>query len=240
MIVEYIVSDLSFALANATANSLPYLCAFPKVYELRRPLEEQGLSPCSFDMVVGLDIIHTAPEIELALELLHHVLIPGGCPIVAELDERHSLDRHGVRWILGIVRLRGRKAPSVSLSDGWERHAGSVGFVDFQHIAEVEGGLDFLFIAQESTTVESPFGLTIPTHHFFTYMFGKEMELQEEIKKFSVDKDISFWIPAAGGTDGDTTQGLIKSLSREYGNWNVHLGIFESNLTNRPGLTGCR
>ena len=229
------MSDLSYALANATVNSLPYLRAFPKAYDLRRPLEEQGLSPCSFDVVVGLDVIHAAPEVERALESLYQVLIPGGSLLVAELDGRDWEYKPGTLWTDTVFGgfsewfgyVDGRHHPSIS-PDGWERRAGSVGFVDFQHITEIGGGLDFLFTAQKSTAVESSFGLTIPTHHFFTYAFGKEMELQKEIKKFSVDRDISFWILAAEGTDGDAAQGLVKSLSREYSNWNVHLGIFEN------------
>ena len=186
-------------------------------------------------MVVGLDIIHAAPEIERALESLHHVLIPGGCLLVVELDGRDWQYKPGTLWtdtVFGAFSewfgyADGRHHPSVSL-DGCEHRAGSVGFVDFQHVAQIEGGLDFLFIAQKSTIVESSFDLTIPTHHEFTYMFSKEMELHEEIKNFSVDTEISFWIPAASGTDGDATQGLVKSLSRKYSSWNVHLGILES------------
>lgn len=34
VVVEYVLSDVSFALANATVKSLSYLYAFPKAYDL--------------------------------------------------------------------------------------------------------------------------------------------------------------------------------------------------------------
>jgi len=235
VIVEYVVSDVSFALANATVKSLPYLRASPKAYDLCRPPEEQGLSPCSFDIVVGLHVIHAAPEVESVLESLHQVLIPGGSLLVVELDGSDWKHTPGSLWtdmVFGgfsewFGYTDGRNHPSIS-PGGWERLVGSVGFVDFQPSTEIGGGWEFLFIAQKSPAEESSFGVTIPDHRFLTYTFGKEMELQEQIKSFGFNRDISLWILVTDGIDGDAAQGLIKSLSRECTNWGVHLGIFDS------------
>lgn len=233
--VEYVVSDVSFALANATVKSLPYLRAFPKTYDLCRSPEEQGLSPCSFDIVVGLQVIHAAPDIESVLESLHRVLLPGGSLLVVELDGSDWKHTHGSLWTdavfggfsewFGYTDVRDH--PSIS-PDGWKRLAGSVGFVDFQHSTEIGGGWEFLFTAQKPPVEESSFGATILGHHFLTYTFGKEIELQKRIENLNVDRDISLWILATEGTDGDAAQGLVKSLSREYSNWGIHLGIFDS------------
>lgn len=234
--VEYVVSDVSFALANATAKSLPYLRAFPKTYDLCRSPEEQGLSPCSFDIVVGLQVIHAAPDIESVLKSLHRVLLPSGSLLVVELDGSDWKHTRGSLWIDAVFGgfsewfgyTDARDHPSIS-PDGWKRLAGSVGFVDFQHSTEIGGGWKFLFTAQKPPVEESSFSATIlDHHHFLTYTFGKEIELQKRIKNFDVDRDISLWILATEGTDGDAAQGLVKSLSREYINWGIHLGIFDS------------
>lgn len=235
VIVEYVVSDVSFALANATAKSLPYLRASPKVYDLCRSPEEQGLSPCSFDIVVGLDVIHAAPDVESVLESLHRVLLPGGSLLVVELDGSNWKTTPGSLWtdmVFGgfsewFGYTDGRNHPSIS-PDGWERLAESVGFVDFQPSTEIGGGWEFLFTAQKTPAEESSFGVTVPDHHFLTYTFGKEIELQEQIKRFDVDREMSLWILATDGIDGDAAQGLVKSLSREYANCGIHLGIFDS------------
>ena len=235
VIVEYVVSDVSFALANATVKSLPYLHATPKVYDLCRPPEEQGLPPCSFDMVVGLEVIHAAPEVGRVLEFLHRVLIPGGSLLVVELDGSDWKNTPGSLWtdmvFGGFSEWFGytdeRDHPSIS-PDGWECLAESVGFVDFQQSTEAGGGGEFLFTAQKSPAEESSFGVTVPDHHFVTYTFGKEIELQEQIKGFNVDRDISLWILATDGIDGDAAQGLVKSLSREFTNCGIHLGVFDS------------
>ena len=234
VIVEYVVSDVSFALANATVRSLSYPRASPKAYDLCRSPEEQGLSPCSFDILVGLHVIHAAPEVESVLESLHRVLIPGGALIVVELDGGDWKHTPGSLWtdmVFGgfsewFGYTDGRDHPSIP-PDGWERLAESVGFVDFQHSTEIGGGWEFLFTAQKSPAEETSFGVTTPDHHFLTYTFGKEIELQEQIKNFSVDKKISLWVLATDGVDGDAAQGLVKSLSREYADWGIHLGIFD-------------
>ena len=234
MVVEYVVSDVSFALANATVKSLPYLRASPKAYDLCRSPEEQGLSPCSFDVVVGLHVIHAAPDVKSVLESLHRVLIPCGSLLVVELDGSDWKYTPGSLWtdmVFGgfsewFGYTDGRDHPSIS-PDGWERLAGTVGFVDFQFSTEIGGGWEFLFTTQKSPAEESSFGVTIPDHRFLTYAFGKEMELQEQIKSFDVDRDTSLWILATDGIDGDAAQGLVKSLSREYINWGIHLGIFD-------------
>ena len=234
VIVEYVVSDVSFALANATVKSLSYLRASTKAYDLCRPPEEQGLSPCSFDMVVGFDVIHAAPNVENVLESLHRILIPGGSLLVVELDGNDWKNTPGSLWtdmvFGGFSEWFGytdrRDHPSIS-PVGWESLTESAGFVDFQHSTEIGGGWEFLFTAQKSPAEEMSFGITAPDHHFLTYTFGKEIELQEQIRGFDVDKDISLWILATDGTDGDAAQGLVKTLSREYTNWGIHLGIFD-------------
>jgi len=235
VIVEYVVSDVSFALANATVKSLPYLRATPKVYDLCRSPEEQGLAPCSFDMVVGLDVIHAAPDVGSVLESLHRVLIPGGSLLVVELDGSDWKNTPGTLWtdmVFGgfsewFGYADGRDHPSIS-PEGWGCLTESAGFVDFQQSTEVGGGLDFLFTAQKSPAEESSFGLTVPDHHFFTYTFGKEIELQQQIKSFDIDREVSLWILATDGIDGDAAQGLVKTLSHEYTNCGVHLGVFDS------------
>ena len=236
VIVEYVVSDVSFALANATVEALPYLRAFPKAYDLRRLPGEQGLSPCSFDMVVGLHVIHAVPEVESVLESLHQVLVPGGSLLVVELDGNNWEHTPGCLWTDTVFGgfsewfgyTDGRNHPSIS-PDGWEHLARSVGFVDFQHSTEAEDGWEFLFTAQKSPIEQRSFGVTVPDHHFLTYTFGEELELQERIKTFDVHQHVSIWILATKGIDGDAAQGLAKSLSREYTNWDIHLGIFDGN-----------
>ena len=235
MIVEYVVSDVSFALANATVKSLPYLRASPKAYDLCRPPEEQGLSPCSFDMIVGLHAIHAAPEMESVLVSLHSVLIPGGSLLVVELDGSDWKHTPGCLWtdvVFGgfsewFGYTDGRDHPSIS-PHCWERIARSIGFVDFQHSTEIGGGWEFLFTTQKSPARESYFGTNAPDYRFLAYAFGKELELQEQIKTLNINQDITLWILATDGTDGDAAQGLVKSLAREYINWSVHLGIFDS------------
>ena len=237
VIVEYVVSDVSFALANATVKSLSYPRASPKAYDLCRSPEEQGLSPCSFDILVGLHVIHAAPEVESVLESLHRILLPGGSLLVVELDGSDWKHTPGSLWtdmIFGgfaewFGYTDGRDHPSIS-PDGWGYLAESVGFVDFQHSIEIGGGWEFLFTAQKSSVEESSFGATVPNHHFLTYTFGKEIELQEQLKSFDVDRDISLWILATEGIDGDAAHGLVKSLSHEYTNWGIHLGVFDDKL----------
>ena len=240
VMVEYVVSDVSFALANATVKSLPYLRAFPKAYDLCRPLDEQGLSPCSFDMVVGLQVIHAVPDVESVLKSLHQVLVPGGSLLIVELDGSDWKHAPASLWgdmVFGgfsewFGYTDGRDHPSIA-PDGWDRLTRSVGFVDFQSATEVGGGTEFFFTAQKSPDQAPLFDTNALGCHFITYIFGEELELQEQFKTFDIYQDISIWILATDGIDGEAAQGLVKALSREYSNWDMHLGIFDKE-TDKP------
>jgi SAM-dependent methyltransferase len=232
VIVEYVVSDISFALANATVKSLPYLRACPKAYDLCRPPEEQGLLPCSFDLIVGLDVIHAVPDISNVLKFLHRVLIPGGSLLVVELDGTDWKSIPSALWadvVFGgfsewFGYADGRDHPSISPND-WGHLVRSAGFVDFQQSREIGGGREFFFAAQKSFSEDSSFDIT--NLHFLTYTFGKEIELQQQFKNFDINQSISLWIFATNGIDGDAAQGLVKTLCCEYINWSIRLGIFD-------------
>ena len=238
VIVEYVVSDISLALANDTTKSLPYLRAFPKVYDLCNAPEEQGVTPCSFDVIVGLGVIHVVPDVKNVLESLYRVLVPGGYLLTVELDGSGWEHRPGSLWtdmVFGgfsewFGYTDGRSHPSI-VPEEWAHLTRSAGFVDFQYSTETGCGREFLFTAQKSHTGQPPFSITRSGHHFLTYTFGKEIELQEKIKGFNVDQDISLWILATEGLDGGAAQGLVKGLSREYINWDIHLGIFDDELS---------
>jgi yersiniabactin nonribosomal peptide/polyketide synthase len=105
------------------------------VLDLDRPLAAQGLEPGSFDIVTGVNVLHSARNLEFSLRELRSILRKGGSLILGE----GSPPRRGRRWRLDFVFafLRGwwdvtldrvfRPRPGFLFPDEWTsllRHCG--------------------------------------------------------------------------------------------------------------------
>ena len=87
MIVEYIASDTPSALADSALNNVLYDHAFAKTFNPSRPLQDQGIDTCSFDIIIGLHSLHVFPNIAIVLSSFRTLLVPGGTSRTAELDD---------------------------------------------------------------------------------------------------------------------------------------------------------
>ena len=85
MIVEYIASDTSSALANSALNNVSYGHTFAKTFNPSRPPQEQGIEACSFD-IINFHSLHAFPNIAKVLSSLRTLLVPGGTLCMVESD----------------------------------------------------------------------------------------------------------------------------------------------------------
>lgn len=67
--------------------------------DVDRPMRDQGLSPSSFDTVIGVNVLHSAKRLRHTLREIWHLLKPGGYLI---LGEGSPPDRHR-HWRLDVV-----------------------------------------------------------------------------------------------------------------------------------------
>ena len=232
VIVEYIVTDISSALANSAVKTVSYDRAFSRVFDLSRPIQEQGLDTHSFDIITGLHVLHAVPDIGEALASLRTLLVPGGSLLVAELDGTQWEKVSGTIWydvIFGSFAewfgsTDGRSHPSLSPGQ-WGEALRKAGFEDYQSSVETDDGIEFLFTAKVSQT--HPITQSTGSEPvFLSYMFGEEMALQQEILALDATNPLELWILAKDGIDGDSITGLANSLAKEYANWEAHAAIF--------------
>jgi Methyltransferase domain len=234
VVVQYVVSDVSFALANSAAKSTTYKYASAKTYDLSKPPKFQGLIPGSFDMVVGLHVLHATQEISSTLSFVRQLLVGGGSLLVIELDKSAWRDLAPTCLFHDFVfgsfpewfDFRDGRDHCSLMPEDWGSSLRSSGYEAVQ--MSTGGGAEFLFTARKPPfdCLGSPL-LDYPSPVFLTYKYGLEMELQREISQLDVNQHLFLWLLASDGVDGAAGMGLAQSLILEFSTWDIHVAIFE-------------
>ena len=235
LIGQYVVSDVSIALANTAAHSCTYPHVSACAYDISQPPEEQGLRAQSFDIITAFFVVHAAPDIAATLESLCQLLVPGGCLLVCELDASAWKQTPGSLWhdmVFGSFAewfgsTDGREHCALTPA-GWTSALKSAGFVDVQTVSDpVLTNLDFTFVAQKPYGPSTLTPVSFNTRpRFFSYRHGNETELQGVLSDADANASTTLWLLATEGIDGDAGVGLVYTLVKEFEGWNIHLGIF--------------
>ncbi len=88
---EYWFTDLSeLFLGRARRKFAAYPFMHYAIFDLDRPIEEQGLATGYFDVIVGANVVHASRNLAAALGSLHHLLAPGGLLTLLESTHHHG------------------------------------------------------------------------------------------------------------------------------------------------------
>jgi SAM-dependent methyltransferase len=235
LVGQYVVSDISIALANSAARSCTYPHVSACAYDISRPPEEQGLRPRSFDVITAFYVVHAAPDLAVTLKSLRRLLVPGGCLLVCELDASAWKQTPGSLWhdmVFGSFAewfgsTDGREHCALTPAS-WISMLVNAGFIDVQTVCDPTlTNLGFTFVAQnpyDSVTVTSTSLGTKP--RFFSYNWGDETKLREALSNLDANAFTTLWLLATNGIDGDAGTGIVYTLVKEFEGWNIHLGIF--------------
>jgi Methyltransferase domain len=234
VVVQYVVSDVSFALANSTVKSTGYKYASAKTFDLTKHPSSQGFSSGCFDIIVGCLVLHATPDISTTLSHIRQLLVGGGSLAVIELNKNTwqnlmpSCIFHD--FVFGsfpewFVFNDGRDHCSL-LPEEWAASLQGTGYEGIQ--TSVYDGMEFIFTARKAPFdgLSSPrLGFASPV--FLTYKYGQEMELQREISRLDVNQHLFLWLLASDGVDGAASMGMAQSLLKEFTTWEIHAAIFE-------------
>lgn len=239
VVAEYYVTDISFALASSAAKTCSYRYNIPKTYDLSNPVEEQGFTPGSFDIVTAFHVLHATPDISETLASLRSLLAPGGCLLIIELDGNSWNEKAGTIWHDFVF---GCFAEWYGFSDGrehcimspqqWESSLHDAGFTNTQSAVDLEGSLAFTYTAQKLSEVPLDSVKERPDSSFFTYKYGQENRLRQHLAQLEINQPLSIWLLASEGPDGHAGAGMIATLARELSQWNLHLAVFPTNFSN--------
>jgi Methyltransferase domain len=234
VIVQYVVSDVSFALATSAAKSAAYKYASAKTFDLTKDPKSQGFSSGSFDLVIGFHVLHATQDISTTLSHVRQLLVGGGFLAVIELDQNAwrgmipSCLFHD--FVFGsfpewLVFNDGRNHCSL-LPEEWGASLRGTGYEGFQ--TSIYDSTEFIFTARKAPfddTSSPSLGLASPV--FLTYKYGQEIELQREISRLDINQHLFLWLLASDGVDGAAGMGMAQSLLREFTTWEIHVAIFE-------------
>ena len=235
LIGQYVVSDISIALAGSAARSCTYPHISACAYDISQPPEEQGLRGESFDIITAFYVVHAAPDLAVTLESLRRLLVPGGCLLVCELDASVWKQTPGSLWhdmVFGSFAewfgsTDGREHCALTPGN-WAFTLENAGFIDVQVISDPTlTNISFTFLAQkpyDSLAITSPSPNAKP--HFFSYSWCDEAKLREALSNLNATDAATLWLLATRGIDGDAGTGIVYTLVKEFEGWNIHLGIF--------------
>lgn len=84
--VEYTASDISPLLARRLVDTLGSDSVQAKGFDISKPPHHQDIAADYFDLIVGLHVIHAAPDMKQTLKYLNSTLRPGGRLLAIEPD----------------------------------------------------------------------------------------------------------------------------------------------------------
>ncbi len=82
------VSELFLARARSRFSAYPFM--HYAIFDLDRPLDEQGFPPGQFDVILGANVVHASRNLAAALASLHRLLAPGGMLALLESTCHHG------------------------------------------------------------------------------------------------------------------------------------------------------
>ncbi|GAA4003461.1 type I polyketide synthase [Allokutzneria multivorans] len=131
---EYVFTDVSPAFAQAARDRFgTYGFVTARTLDIERDLEEQGIEPGSFDIVLASDVVHATSDLKRTLFHLQDALAPGGVlGLIEALPGNRQLDlTFGLTtgwWAFRDLALR-KDGPLLGV-DAWREVLRSAGFED--------------------------------------------------------------------------------------------------------------
>lgn len=247
--IEYVATDISLSLVSATLTRIGHPQARPQAYDISKDPVLQGLAHETFDIVTGLNVLHVVPQLVPCLQNLHKLLVPGGSLLYIDFDGTDWPSTPGTTWydfVFGGFKewfsfqdIDLRSHCTLSLKE-WDRVLLSHGFTS---VSNVKDGRDSLFAvihAQKEATASKALARTGTLEpsllHCVHYHVGKEVEIQRELKSFTLDDQHLLWLVAAEGENGDALLGFGRSLAKEIPAWTIKLAIVAPALLDMEGV----
>ncbi|MFB9905996.1 SDR family NAD(P)-dependent oxidoreductase [Allokutzneria oryzae] len=137
---EYVFTDVSAAFAQAaTERFADYGFVTARTLDLERDLEEQGIKPGSFDIVLASDVVHATSDLKRTLFHLQDALAPGGVlGLIEAMPGNRQLDlTFGLTtgwWAFRDLALR-KDGPLLD-ADAWQEVLRSSGYTDVVAIGD--------------------------------------------------------------------------------------------------------
>lgn len=154
--IEYVYSDVSEVFLTQArskyASKLPHFCA--RLFDIERPLAEQGMDCGAFDIVIGSNVVHATKNVSAALDNIKATLKHNGLLILNEITQPNLLTTFTFGLLDGWrmfedAETRQPDSPLLSV-DQWSRVLADCGFEDVQYWDEHDHGFKQYIIVGHS------------------------------------------------------------------------------------------
>jgi hypothetical protein len=226
IIVQYVISDVSLALADNAARLTSYKWVSAKALDLAEAPEKQDFAAGSFDIITSFNGLHLT-DVQSTLSSLKRLLVPGGSLLFAELHGSCWSEQPGSVWATTIFGSLPGWFDSLLSTYQWNATLLEAGYVDLQTSPCSRNGFELVCCAQRPLFVPRV-TTTLPSNTLFIpFKYGEEMTVQAALAKLDMDEKLSVWLIAESGIDADAATGLVRCLIIEMNMWKVHLAIFD-------------
>ncbi|KAF8837242.1 polyketide synthase [Paxillus ammoniavirescens] len=230
--VDYFCSDTEMKSAQKATSLSPWMTMTPVVFDPTVPIEEQGLEPATFDILVALDSLHKYPNICGTLSNLRGMLVPGGSLATVQWDgSLFATSAIGAKWINFVFGSEGWMQSLLSPSD-WKDALESAGYGDHLILSQNSNCVGHIaFISQRSHSKpmtngiskdHRSDGLTIIRH----FSGGNEPDLVAFLSGLHPTELHSIWLHADTMPSNAALLGLSRSLCHEYPHWKISTVLF--------------
>lgn len=259
IVVEYVASDISLGLAMQAVQRFPYPYMRAAAFDLTKSPQEQDISPASFDIVTALHVLHATTDLDATMSSISNLLVPGGYVLTVDFDgEAWQTGVAGTIWYdfffggfqewfdfgderdthctislpawRSLLQRSGFQCVTFSASPPEEDHS-LVFLAQKANVASSLLSVPVDEVAAESSQSTSLFSSVDKSRFVFSYTCGEEMVLRDALVAFDPTETFSIWICAAAGLDGSAARGLVRTLTKEFPVWDLHLVIFHPDLS---------
>lgn len=232
--VEYFFTDVSGSLFLHEERVKECTFIQYKTVDIGKPLASQGIDECSIDMIIGFDVVHTAPNLHKAMNHLSRALVPNGLLFMIEPTVMEPY----MHFIFGVFRewwgFEDDRATCCLTVSQWKEIIPHFGFKNLETIQLLPDHVHSILLAQKDKNID----VSIPPVAPIIYDDGNVFSLLELVQTKIAKNDNSPLIIVTKDAQIEYSNveqanliGFARVIANEQPSWIVRSVDFSSSIT---------
>ncbi|KAH7886699.1 hypothetical protein F5I97DRAFT_2059038 [Phlebopus sp. FC_14] len=230
--VDYVCSDIEMRFAQKATSLSPWMTMTPVVFDPTVPIEEQGLEPATFDILVAFDALQKYSDVRGTLSNLRGALVPGGYLATIQWDGNSlATSAIGAKWLNFVFGSEEGLQSLLSPSD-WKDALDSVGYDGHHLLSQRSDCIGYIASISQRSHLKSLTNGISKQHHaddltiIRHFCGGNEPDLVAFLSDLSSTQPYSIWLHTDTVPNNAALLGLSRSLCHEFPDWKISTVLF--------------